>query len=69
MIHFVSLLIDYLQLITKTKIDSHTALVVGDPFKDTSSPAMNILINIMAIVSLVIAPLHGYRWNKSCRSE
>ncbi len=41
--------------------DVHSAVVVGDtvgdPFKDTSGPAMNILINVMAIVSLVVAPL------------
>ncbi|OOZ00165.1 sodium-translocating pyrophosphatase [Solemya velum gill symbiont] len=41
--------------------ETHTAVVVGDtigdPFKDTSGPSMNILINVMAIVSLVIAPL------------
>ena len=30
---------------------------VGDPFKDTSGPSMNILINVMSIVSLVIAKL------------
>jgi K(+)-stimulated pyrophosphate-energized sodium pump len=37
----------------------HSACVVGDtvgdPFKDTSGPSMNIIINVMVIVSLVIA--------------
>merc|ERR1740115_394863 len=48
--------------------DVHNATVVGDtvgdPFKDTSGPALNILIKLMSMVSLVFAPLmHTEDWH------
>ena len=46
---------------TKAWVKVHDALVVGDtvgdPFKDTSSPALNILVKLMTIVSLIFLPL------------
>lgn len=50
------------------KSEPHKASVtgdtVGDPFKDTSGPSMNILIKLMSIVSLVIAPYIAFHGDK-----
>jgi K(+)-stimulated pyrophosphate-energized sodium pump len=47
--------------------DAHKAAVVGDtvgdPFKDTSGPSLNILIKLMSMVSVVVAGLVAYIGN------
>jgi K(+)-stimulated pyrophosphate-energized sodium pump len=46
--------------------DAHKASIVGDtvgdPFKDTAGPSLNILIKLMAVISLVIAPILKEFW-------
>ncbi len=45
------------QMVNEIRLAAVVGDTVGDPFKDTSGPSMNILIKLMSVVSLVLAPL------------